>query len=225
MATRYIDLSIEYGGELWSQPFLFDMPRIEPIHNHAEHGRSNTFFATSCHIGTHIDAPFHFVDGGAFIDDLDVSTFLGDALLIDLRSVSQEGAAISGDQIAAALGDRDLRGKIGVLRTGWGERMYGTEDYSSPRHPYYTKEAAEWLVANAPKALVVDTVVDPVEPPRPGDNPVHRTVLGAGIPLIENVLNLGMLPSDGFRILALPLRIARADGAPARVIAEVDVDG
>ncbi len=220
---KHIDLTLVYGSDRWSQPFLFEAPTIRPIHNHEEHGRSNTYFGTPCHLGTHIDAPYHFVEGGARITDLDVSLFIGDAVMLDLRACPGGDIRISETDLEDATGGRDLSDQIVVLHTGWVDRAFGRkgQDYYGPGHPSFSPEAAEWLVSQNPRSVVVDTLVDVVEPPRHGDNPVHRIVLGAGVPLIENVRSLELLPLDGFRIIALPIALHGADGAPARVVAEL----
>jgi len=222
MAVRYQDLTLVYGGSTWSQPFLFDRPVIEPIHTHAEHGRSNTYFGTSCHLGTHIDAPSHFVEGGSSIDHVDIGDLIGDAIVLDLRNRSKGGGpALSVEKLDASRDGRKLAGNIIVIFTGWLDEMFGSDEYYGNKHPYLSPATADWLVGHKPKALMVDTGIDPVEPPRQGDNPAHRAILGAGIPLIENFTNLSTLPRDGFRIFALPLCIAGSDGAPARVVAEL----
>jgi len=219
----YIDLTLVYGADRWSQPFLFESPTIKPIHNHEDHGRSNTFFSSPCHLGTHIDAPYHFIETGARITELDVSLFIGDAVMLDLRHCPGGDVRISDNDLEAAAAGRDLTDRIVVLHTGWVDRAFGRDgrDYYGPEHPSFSTDAAKWLVGQAPRSVVVDTLVDVVEPPRHGDNPVHRTILGEGIPIIENVRNLELLPPDGFRIIALPLALEGADGAPARVVAEI----
>ena len=50
--------------------------------------------------------------------------------------------------------------------------------------------------------------------------PVHRTLLGSGILIIENMRGLERLPPEGFQLTCLPLKLAEADGAPVRVVAE-----
>lgn len=220
-SPSYLDLTLRYGSSSWSQPFLFDEPQIESIHNHPEHGRSNTFFSTACHLGTHIDAPLHFIPDGQTVDEIALDALIGPAVTLDLRMAAAAGPSLTVDVLVDAAAGRSLRGRIAVLLTGWVTEAFGTEAYYGPEHPHLTVEAAEFLVAAQPNAVAVDTLVDAVEPPRHGDNPVHRTLLGAGIPLIENFANGEQLPADGYRMIALPLAIIGADGAPARVVAEL----
>jgi arylformamidase len=218
---RYLDLTLRYGAQPWSQPFLFEAPRIESIHNHPEHGRSNTFFAAACHLGTHIDAPLHFIPEGQTVDEIGLDRLIGPAVTLDVRRAAAPGPSLTAEVLTEALVGRSLRDRIAVLLTGWVTTAFGTDDYYGPEHPHLTVEAAQFLVAAQPKAVAVDTLVDAVEPPRKGDNPVHRTLLGAGIPLIENFANGEALPADGYRMIALPLAIVGADGAPARIVAEL----
>ena len=52
--------------------------------------------------------------------------------------------------------------------------------------------------------------------------PCHQILLAAGIPLIENLINLDHIDSSEFTMIALPLKIEKGDGAPARVLAITD---
>lgn len=221
MHVRFIDLSLRYGTEPWSQPFLFDEPTIRTLHNHEEHGRSNTYFGAACHLGTHIDAPLHFVEGGETVDRVALERLVGPAVTLDVRTAAGPGPSVTPAVLEDARQGRPLRDRIVVLHTGWVAEAFGTDSYYGPGHPHLTVEAARYLVDHSPLSIAVDTLVDGVEPPRAGDNPVHRTLLGAGISLIENYANGDQLPADGYRIIALPLAIAGADGAPARVVAEI----
>ncbi|HYC07926.1 MAG TPA: cyclase family protein, partial [Candidatus Binatia bacterium] len=99
------------------------------------------------------------------------------------------------------------------------DRHWGTPDYLAG-HPFLTADAAELLVEAGAVAVGVDTLnVDSLDDPM---RPAHTAILGAGLPLIEHMTNLGALPADGFRFFAVPPRIRGMATFPVRAFAIVD---
>lgn len=213
---RIIDLSILWGSDITPVPGL---PAIQmsPLHTHERDQRSNTLAEFSIHTGTHVDSPYHFVPDGATIDELPLERFYGLATKIDLREIVHPGVAISREALhgtglkpAGAMGGRLL-----VLQTGWAAEHWNGDDFYT-KNPYLSEDAAHLIVDSAPLAVAVDFGVDKGVP-----YPVHRILLGAGIPLIENLVNLDQLPST-FLLCAAPVKVERGDGGPARVFAVVE---
>ena len=116
-----------------------------------------------------------------------------------------------------------LPGKIAVLFTGWAENESG-----GPRFygygPYLGTDAAAYLADNGVNAVAVDFPIDK-HPDTPQstihDFPVHRLLLGQGIPLIENLINLHELVGEEFELWALPLKLKGGDGAATRAVARI----
>ena len=91
--------------------------------------------------------------------------------------------------------------------------------------PYLTVEAARWLVARRPRAIVFDFFeeydarfadFDPI------GFRVHREILGQDVLIVEHVVNLGALPRRGARFVAAPLKLDGMEGSPVRAFALVD---
>jgi kynurenine formamidase len=168
------------------------------------------------HHGTHVDAPFHFVPDGATIDELELDTLGGVGVVLDVPRA--ELAAIGPADLARAR--PSIRaGDIVLVRTGW-SIQYESADYT--RGPFLTPAAATYLLQRRIKLLGVD-LISPDEPPHAGraadfDYPVHRLLLGAGVPIVEN-LNLEVVRGNRCDVLALPIQIEGGDGGPARVVA------
>jgi kynurenine formamidase len=182
------------------------------------HPLNVTEISLPCHAGTHVDAPVHIVPGGKAIEELPVESFIGPGAVI---SVQKRG----GEEVTA----RDLdgsgvsvnRGDILMLHTGW-DAKFESSDYNL--HPYLAVDAAEWMVKKGIKLFGIDCItVDLPTPLRPKgfDFPVHRTLLGNGVLIAENVTNLGGIVGKKTRIFALPLRVKGSDAGHARIIAEV----
>ncbi len=87
------------------------------------------------------------------------------------------------------------------------------------------RRGARWLVSESVKAVGVDCSVERAVgavPPHHGDSPLTASCYQPGVMLIENLANLDQLPTSGFELLALPVKIFEGDGAPCRAVAFVD---
>ncbi len=222
--VRIIDLTATLGDPgLPANPF-FPKITFEPIHTHEVHGRSNTRLCMPIHVGTHIDPPYHFIPSGIRIDELPIERLIGTAVRLDLRSVVKENTAITLTQVQAAVQKLkiDLSNKIPIIQSGWMEKAFGKSIYFVD-NPYLAIETAEWLTSQSIKAIGFDHMVDegfkPGFQPHPGDSPIHRCFLGKGVPLIENLVNLETFSDKEFLLIAMPLKLYRCDGGPARVVA------
>lgn len=198
---------------------------IAPIHAHQMHGRSNSSFSGSLHAGTHVDSPYHFHPDGVTIERVPLDRVIGPGVLLDLRDATRPRTAITREDLSAAAGEllQRLAGRIPVLFTNWTAAKFFDSDYYAA-NPYLEPEAAQWLVEQQPRSVCIDAPVDPPTPggPRPGDGPVHRKLLGAGIPIIEHVVNLEQLLGRSFWLFAAPLPVRGGDGAPCRAVAILD---
>lgn len=221
---RILDLTLALGDPRLEPPAALRVPlvHLEPSHVRARDGRSNSTVSFWTHLGTHIDPPYHFVEGGQTIDEVPLERLVGTALRIDLRPVMREKTPLTAADVEGqGYRQAEVAGKIAVLQSGWMERSFGTPVFTT-HYPWYDVSVARWLVDGGTKAVVVDTSIDHVEAPRPGDCPCHRTLLGHGIPIIENVMNLDKIAAREFTLYALPIKLYRGDGGPARVIALLD---
>ncbi len=169
------------------------------------------------HAGSHIDAPYHAFEDAPTIDQLPLDTFVGRAAVIPVRRGG--GEAIPAADLENS-GVRVERGDILLVQTGW-DRHFTAPEYNT--YPYLHEEACRWMVERGIKMVALDCL-SPDMPlaQRPPDfaYPAHRTLLRAGIPIIENLRNFGAVEGGRFRVLALPLRLRGGDGAQARVVAE-----
>lgn len=182
------------------------------------HPLNVTGLSIPCHAGTHVDAPIHIVPDGKSIEELPLEAFVGPGAVI---GVSKKG----GEEVTAkdfeSSGVQVNHGDILMLYTGW-DTKFDSPDYNM--HPYLSVDAAEWMVKKGIKMFGIDCItVDMPTPSRPKgfDFPVHKTLLGNGILIAENVTNLGSIVGKRTRIMALPLRIKGSDAGHARIVAEL----
>lgn len=220
---RLIDLTIPWGAEIEPVP---NNPRIfyVPINHHELQGYSTAYATFSIHTGTHIDAPYHFIENGLRMEQVPLEWLNGPAVLLDVRAAAKPGQPLAVEGLQAAAGNTaDLHGARVVLWTGWAQEHWADASFYK-ENPYLSNEAARWLVDAGARALAVDFAVDG-GPPKPGGQPkypVHVITLGANVCLIENVINLDKIGRRQFTLIAMPVPVKGGNGGPARVAAWVE---
>lgn len=160
------------------------------------------------HTGTHVDAPAHFVPDGVGVDGLDLDLLVGPALVVHaLESDALSADVLEGLSIPAGT-KRVLFCTHNSERWARGETEFWT-DYVG-----VTDEGAQWLIARGVRLVGIDHLsvapFDELVPP-------HRTLLGAGLVVVEG-LDLSNVAPGIYHLVCLPLKIVGGDGAPARAI-------
>ena len=168
------------------------------------------------HIGTHIDAPNHFLSGAGGADEIALERVVGSGVVLE---ASVPALIAITDMRLAAGGPEPRPGDIVLLRTGWEEKM-GTADYM--RHPYLDVSACRWLVEHQVSLVGMD-LITPEQPEAsrtgPFDWPAHHALMDNGVLVMENVCNMATLVRRRVEVVAAPIPIRGGDGAPVRVIA------
>jgi arylformamidase len=219
--AAFIDLSFPLGGDIAIVP---GHPQVEYklIHNHEEHYRTNATLFFSVHVGTHVDPPYHFDPRGPTIDQFPLEKLMGPGFIFNLRGKIAPGTAVQVKDLTDnnVLPPGGLAGRIAIVNTDWARRMYYSADYYK-NGPYLAPETARWFVDQGVHGVGLDHPPDPGASgaPRAGDCPVHRTLLGNGVFIIENLANIETIPVQDPTIVAFPVKIYRGCGAPARVVA------
>jgi len=116
-----------------------------------------------------------------------------------------------------ALVDLKVRGRALLVHTGWAQH-WRTERYGTG-HPYLTAAAAEWLKDEGVRLVGIDSLN--IDDTTSGERPVHTTLLGAGIPIVEHLRGLEQLPDAGFTFSAVPPAVRGMGSFPVRAFARV----
>ncbi len=192
-------------------------PHLEPATTLEVEGVNVLSVHLGSHSGTHVDAPYHFIEGGERIDTMDVRLFVGPAAILDVRGKGPR-ERIAVEDLRPYEG-RLSEGVIAVLRTGW-EEHYGTPRYYD--HPFLDRRAAQLILDAGVKTVAIDALnVDEtvLEGPHPEGYPAHHAILGAGGVIAENLANLGQIDFPNPLLSLLPIKLGGSDGAPVRAIA------
>jgi kynurenine formamidase len=188
------------------------------------------------HVGTHFDAPCHWVTGKGqgCVDDLEAKQFVGPAVVIDVvAEVASNADFVLSPQAIQAWEQTNGRipdGAWVILRTGWGSRSQDAKAFfnagpdGSPRYPGFGKDSAQFLTTErnilgvGTEAVGTDAAIGAqADPPFPNHSIMH----GAGKFGLTQLANVDQLPATGGIIIAAPLKIEDGSGSPVRVIALV----
>lgn len=160
--------------------------------------------------GTYLDVPFHRFADGHDLSGLALERVAAvPAVCLDRRG-----------HRTVELSDDDLVGLAGhavLIRTGHADR-WRTDAYFVD-HPHLSVAAAGALVRANVGCVGIDSLN--IDSTATGDRPVHTTLLGAGIPIIEHLVHLDQLPADGFTFTAVPPKIVGAGTFTVRAFASV----
>lgn len=213
---RLLDLShpISHG--------MVTYPGLPPplLSNHLSRAASASHYApgTTFHIaqvtlvgntGTYVDAPSHRVEGGADIAGLPL-----------LRLAALDGVVVPAESLGRAIGPEafanlELWGRAVLIRTGWSIH-FGTQAYGQG-HPFLTRAAAEHLLASGAALAGIDSMN--IDDTGDLERPAHTLLLQGGMPIVEHLRGLELLPRTGFQFHAVPAPVRGMTSFPVRAYA------
>ncbi len=165
------------------------------------------------HTGTHIDAPFHFISGGAALDEFALDDMCGRAKVIDATGCSDiEAEMLAGTGIE--------KGDILLFRTD--TSLIWNCDSILDDYVTLTYEAADYLAQKGVKLVGIDYLT--IERPRgrrTAGRSVHKSLLGAGVLICEGLKLRDVAPGE-YEFFCFPLNIKGLDGCPARCALRTD---
>jgi len=166
-------------------------------------------YSLGAHSGTHVDAPMHFVAGGASIDQIPLDRLIGPARVIEIADDVQ---AID----AAELAKHDWRGAPRILfRTRSSIRGWMTQPNFHRDFAYIAPDAAQ-LLADANVQLIGIDYLSAEQFAAPAPR-AHQILLGKGIPIVEG-LSLVLVRAGDYDLVVLPMKVGGHEGAPARAV-------
>jgi kynurenine formamidase len=172
------------------------------------------------HTGSHIDAPLHKLANSPSLDDMPLETFVGPAFIADLRHLGAD-APIDGDVLQSCLSG-DLRDKIILLATGWGDKRARNDEWFY-HAPFLSSDGATWLREQQVRGVGIDHYsVGGAQEPRNGNT--HAILLGSGIWIVEELRfsdEVMALPQP-VQFWALPVNLKAHSGAWCRPVVVVE---
>ncbi len=235
---KIVDLSHTYSRETvyWVTAQEFELDTV--FHGQTDKGYfyAANNFTTAEHGGTHIDAPIHFAANKQTVDEIPLEKLIGNAIKVDVSAKAMDNPdyLITIADLQAwekQQGNPIPEGSIVLLQTNFSKyypdkmQYLGTDQRGEGaikllHFPGLSPEAAQWLVDNRKIASIgIDT--PSIDYGQSQYFQSHVILLGQDIPAFENLTNLDQLPTTGFEIIALPMKIKGGSGAPLRIVALV----
>ncbi len=206
---RIVDLSYEVvpheGGD---RPFVIQRGFL------ADRAYKYDVLNTHSHVGTHVETPAHFFDGGKDVTDFPVDAFCGRALLLEVND-AKAGQAISDATCEQQFGERIQAGDIVICRNN---DLTSVQSGAPNDLPYLTPEAAQWFAHHGIKMLGVDNYVR-LSIDIPSGRELHDILMSRDVCFVEWLDNLQELQQSEFFFMALPYKVKQMDSSWARAIA------
>ncbi|WP_369411802.1 cyclase family protein [Chryseolinea lacunae] len=189
-------LSREDSKQYYAHGTTFQIGKIEMVTN----------------TGTYIDCPFHRFENGKDISEIGLERFADlDGVVIRVPYTASQ--AITVEHVK----NHEIRNRAVLLHTGWDEHWNTPRYYEG--HPYVTREAAEFLRDADVKLVGIDS--HNIDDTRDLLRPVHTTLLGAEILIVEHLCNLYTVPDEGFTFSAIPPKFKGVGTFPVRAMAKI----
>jgi kynurenine formamidase len=230
-----VDLSHPFNEQTiyWPTAQKFVLTKVAEGETEGGYFYAANNFEAAEHGGTHLDSPIHFARGGDRADEIPLRRLVGRAVVIDVsdQALDNRDYLISRADLRGWERDngRIPRRAIVLLRTGWerfwpdAEQYLGTAERGAQavpklHFPGLSQGGARWLVNRRDvKSVGIDTAS--IDYGQSTDFLAHRVLGAANVPVFENVARLGRLPSRGFAVVALPMKIDGGSGGPLRIMA------
>lgn len=205
---KIIDISVSINDRipLWPNSSGLCLTRIAKIGRKS--AVNETHIEMNAHIGTHIDAPLHFISHGISIDRSPLDIFIGPAVVAYLPNV-KEITVRDLEKLSLPKGVKRVLFKT-LNSTLWEKKVKKfKKDYVG-----LTAGAASWLVKRGVKLVGIDylsiaKISDAVA--------VHKILLGKSVYILESLNLTGVKPGN-YELVCLPLRITDSEAAPVRAI-------
>lgn len=207
MSHKFIDISVPLRNGMVSWPGDAPFSRIQTLHIANGDICNLSQFSSSVHIGTHMDAPRHFLEGGHGMETMPLDATIGPARVIEIRDREKI-------PVKEVEPHRLAKGERVLFKTRNSSDHWKTNQFEE-RFVYIPQDTARYLASCGVRTVGVDYLsvggfeVDSAE--------THQALLEAGIWIIEG-LNLEHVEPGEYELICLPLKLVGSDGAPARAV-------
>ena len=209
-----IDLTLEISNKLPSFPGSPNTQFI-PWADKKSDGYNLELIFFSSHSGTHIDAPYHFMEKGVGIDKIPLKKLITNALICRVKKGSSGLITLKDITDFEARSGTIYPNQAIVFETGWSKNI-SKKDYFT-KNPGLSSSAAKYLLKKRVSLIGIDS--PNIDAGKDSKFHVHHILLKNGILILENLCNLDKIPGSYFRLIVLPLKLKNATGSPVRAVA------
>lgn len=202
-----ITLTVTPGMTVWPG----DPPVVLERISRMEDGENNNVsrLETSVHAGTHMDAPYHFIQDGTTIETLPLEILIGPVQVVEFPD--EVGLITAGVLRASSLAEGTQRVLFKTRNSKIWQRQ---ETQFQTDFVAVSPDGATWIVEKGIRLVGIDYLsVAPFKQ----SIPTHRILLGARIVILEGI-NLSDVPAGSYELCCLPMKLGGSDGAPTRAV-------
>ncbi|MBP37075.1 MAG: cyclase [Candidatus Pelagibacter sp.] len=214
---KILDLTLTVSDKIPTFPGS-PQPTFIPWENIKDDGYNLELLFLSSHTGTHLDAPYHFIENGTKIHEISPNRLIRDAVLIKSRKKS--GQAITKTDILKfeKMHEKIPNGSTVIFWTGWQKMLH--DDSYFIKNPGLSTTAAKYLVSKKTNLVGIDSPSIDFQASKQFS--VHHIFSKNGILILENLANLEKIKSWKFQLVVLPLKLKNATGSPVRAVAVLE---
>ena len=214
---KILDLTLTVSDKIPTFPGS-PQPTFIPWENIKDDGYNLELLFLSSHTGTHLDAPYHFIENGTKIHEISPNRLIRDAVLIKSRKKS--GQAITKTAILKfeKIHEKIPNGSTVIFWTGWQKMLH--DDSYFIKNPGLSTTAAKYLVSKKTNLVGIDSPSIDFQASKQFS--VHHLFSKNGILILENLANLEKIKSWKFQLVVLPLKLKNATGSPVRAVAVLE---
>ena len=214
---KILDLTLPISDKIPAFPGS-PKPNFIQWENLKDDGYNLELLFLSSHTGTHLDAPYHFLENGSKIHEISLTRLVREAVLIMSRKKANQSITKNDIQKFEKRYGKIPNNSTVVFCTGW-QKMLRDDSYFV-KNPGLTEAAAKYLVTKKTNLVGIDS--PSIDFKGSQHFSVHQIFSKNNILIVENLTNLEKIQSSKFHFVALPLKLKCATGSPVRAIAFVD---
>ena len=214
---KVIDLTLTISNKIPTFPGS-PQPNFIPWEKIKDDGYNLELLFLSSHTGTHLDAPYHFLEKGTKIHEISLKKLVSNAVLIKSRKKSNESVTKTDIQKFEKKHGKIASFSSVIFYTGWQRNLQ--KKYYFTKNPGLSVSAAKYLASKKISLVGIDS--PSIDLGTDSKFSVHQIFAKKGILIVENLANLEKIKSSKFHLVVLPLKLKNATGSPVRAIAFVE---
>tara|TARA_B100001146_G_scaffold102678_1_gene90895 strand:+ start:146 stop:793 length:648 start_codon:yes stop_codon:yes gene_type:complete len=214
---KILDLTLTISDKIPTFPGS-PKPNFIQWENLKDDGYNLELLFLSSHTGTHLDAPYHFLENGLKIHEINPKRLIREAILIRSRKKANQSITKNDIQKFEKKYGKIPNNSTIVFWTGWQKTLHNDSYFNE--NPGLSEAAAKYLVSKKTNLVGIDS--PSIDFKGSQRFSVHRIFSKNNILIVENLANLEKIRSPKFYFVVLPLKLKGATGSPVRAIAFID---
>ena len=217
MTLKFIDLTLPISEKIPTFPGS-PQPVFIQWENIKNDGYNLELLFLSSHTGTHLDAPYHFLEKGKKIHEISLKRLIINAILIKIRKRRDQAITKTDIQEFEKKHGKIPNGSTVIFWTGW-QKMIKNDSYFV-NNPGLSVTAAKYLISK--KINMIGTDSPSIDLGKEKQFLVHHLFAKNDVLIVENLANLDKIKSWKFQLTVLPMKLKNATGAPVRAVGIID---